>query len=434
MNKRFLQFGGINKSVSSNYTRNNYCNSDNLTVPNILGNSRSKIITASNLDISNNSIVNVDGIYFYNGAYITSKIYAFDNLTVTGNLTVGNIANLNNVITENAEINKLRVDSLTFNNSPYKQTTPFYSLHITDTTIDEPSIYILNQYGQIVDMFNGGVPGPTGPTGPTGDKGSTGPDGPLGNTGAQGYTGSLGYTGTIGPGGYTGPIGPTGPTGSTGSTGSTGPTGPTGPTGYTGTIGDTGPTGVTGPGGSTGATGLKGSTGVTGPIGPTGSNGTILWNISGSTGIFYNGNVGILNTTPQYSLDISGNVNINSAQTTVLSLTANETIQAQGFYATSDYRIKENIIPLDQCENSNYCTIDNLQPLIYKNKISNQLNMGLIAHEVHEIFPFLVLGNKDDPSSYQSINYIGLIPLLIHEIKKLKEECSQQQKELEYLS
>ena len=60
MNNKFLKFGGINKSVTNNYTRNNYCNSDILTVPNILGNPRSKIISISNLDISNNSIVNVE--------------------------------------------------------------------------------------------------------------------------------------------------------------------------------------------------------------------------------------------------------------------------------------------------------------------------------------------------------------------------------------
>ena len=125
MNYKFLKFGGINKSVTNNYTMNNFCNSDNLTVPNILGNTLSKITSISNLDISNNSIVNIDGIYFYGGGYITQNNEAFDNVTVTGNLTVGNIAKLNNVVAENATINILRVDSISFTNSPYKQTTPF---------------------------------------------------------------------------------------------------------------------------------------------------------------------------------------------------------------------------------------------------------------------------------------------------------------------
>lgn len=100
MNNKFLQFGGINKSVTNNYTRNNYCNSDILTVPNILGNPRSKIISLSNLDISNNSIVNVDGIYFYGGGFIKQNIEDFANVTVTGDLTVGNIAKLNKVIAQ----------------------------------------------------------------------------------------------------------------------------------------------------------------------------------------------------------------------------------------------------------------------------------------------------------------------------------------------
>jgi hypothetical protein len=47
--------------------------------------------------------------------------------------------------------------------------------------------------------------------------------------------------------------------------------------------------------------------------------------------------------------------------------------------------------------------------------------MGLIAHELQEVFPFLVHGEKDG-KDYQSINYTGLIPLLINEIQNLKKE------------
>ena len=119
-------------------------------------------------------------------------------------------------------------------------------------------------------------------------------------------------------------------------------------------------------------------------------------------------------------MDISGTVNINSPLTTSISLTANGTIQATQFNSTSDYRIKENIIPLSELSNQNIYTIDNLEPYLYQNKILNQLDLGLIAHEVQEHLPFLVSGNKDD-DKYQAINYIGLIPLLIHEIKQLKE-------------
>jgi hypothetical protein len=47
--------------------------------------------------------------------------------------------------------------------------------------------------------------------------------------------------------------------------------------------------------------------------------------------------------------------------------------------------------------------------------------MGLVAHELQEVFPFLVNGEKDG-KDYQSVNYNGLIPVLIKEIQDLKQE------------
>ena len=121
MNYKFLKFGGVNKSVTNNYTRNNYCNSDILTVPNILGNPNSKITSISNFDISNNSIINIDGIYFYGGGYITTTTYDLNNVIVTGDLVVGNIATLNNVTANTGDIDTLYTNSLSFTNSPYQQ-------------------------------------------------------------------------------------------------------------------------------------------------------------------------------------------------------------------------------------------------------------------------------------------------------------------------
>jgi hypothetical protein len=45
----------------------------------------------------------------------------------------------------------------------------------------------------------------------------------------------------------------------------------------------------------------------------------------------------------------------------------------------------------------------------------------LIAHEVQEYYPFLVEGEKDGYNT-QSVNYIGLIGVLIKEIQELKRE------------
>ena len=65
--------------------------------------------------------------------------------------------------------------------------------------------------------------------------------------------------------------------------------------------------------------------------------------------------------------------------------------------------------------------MDNLKPVLYENIITNKQDIGLIAHELQEYYPFLVQGEKDGEKN-QSVNYIGLIGILINEIKGLKKE------------
>ena len=62
-----------------------------------------------------------------------------------------------------------------------------------------------------------------------------------------------------------------------------------------------------------------------------------------------------------------------------------------------------------------------LIPVTYINKLTNQQDIGLIAHELQEVFPCLVSGEKDG-EDIQSVNYTGLIPILIKEIRELKEQ------------
>jgi hypothetical protein len=61
-----------------------------------------------------------------------------------------------------------------------------------------------------------------------------------------------------------------------------------------------------------------------------------------------------------------------------------------------------------------------LNPVTYRNKQTNKQDIGLIAHELQEYYPELVTGEKDG-RDIQSVNYIGLIPVLINEIKNLKK-------------
>jgi hypothetical protein len=89
-----------------------------------------------------------------------------------------------------------------------------------------------------------------------------------------------------------------------------------------------------------------------------------------------------------------------------------------GFNTTSDYRIKENVKLLDM-----QFKVDYLNPVTYMNNQTQKQDIGLIAHELQEIYPELVNGVKDGPV-LQSINYIGLIPVLINEIKNIKNNFS----------
>lgn len=92
---------------------------------------------------------------------------------------------------------------------------------------------------------------------------------------------------------------------------------------------------------------------------------------------------------------------------------------AASFSSPSDERIKENVIPLDKSH-----AIDNLRPVTYLNKITNRQDIGLIAHELQKYFPMLVNGEKDG-ESIQTVNYTGLIAVLIHEIQLLKKRVAK---------
>ena len=146
--------------------------------------------------------------------------------------------------------------------------------------------------------------------------------------------------------------------------------------------------------------GVQGATGPTGSTGPTGKNGVDgtganYWLLTATTG------------PTGYIL---------SPDPTLLPGASGAKVQALTFNTLSDYRIKQNVTVL----NDSYC-IDNLNPVEYYNTMSHNKDIGFLAHEVQEFYPFLVEGNKDD-IHYQSLNYSSLIPILVKEIKELKKE------------
>ena len=152
---------------------------------------------------------------------------------------------------------------------------------------------------------------------------------------------------------------------------------------------------------------------------------------SNSTAIGYNSRIDasnqiVLGTTTENVfirgryLNIGGTYNPNSGN--ALDVSGNGifsgSVTAASFNPSSDYRIKENVETLDE----NYI-VDELIPVTYKNIKTNKQDIGLIAHELQEVFPELVNGVKDG-EELQTVNYMGLIPVLIKEIKELKQRVS----------
>jgi len=95
---------------------------------------------------------------------------------------------------------------------------------------------------------------------------------------------------------------------------------------------------------------------------------------------------------------------------------------ATAYYATSDYRIKSNVKKLDDT-----FSIDKLEPVAYFNNMSERDDVGFIAHKVQEIYPFLVHGEKD-AAEYQTLNYNGIIGILVREIQELKQKVNELEK------
>ena len=127
------------------------------------------------------------------------------------------------------------------------------------------------------------------------------------------------------------------------------------------------------------------------------------------------------NKVPKAFMNSEGTITgITLNGTTVNGTTVNgTTVNSTNINIASDYRIKDNVN--DVITNDNF---DKLRPVTYFNKINNKNEIGFIAHEVQELFPELVNGEKDGENN-QSINYIGLIPLLVNEIKELKLKIKQ---------
>jgi len=79
--------------------------------------------------------------------------------------------------------------------------------------------------------------------------------------------------------------------------------------------------------------------------------------------------------------------------------------------------LKEQVRPIDNPLEK----VMKLNPVNFKYKSSKTIQDGFIAHEIQEILPYLVTGEKDGVEM-QEVDYSKLTPILIAAIKELKTE------------
>ena len=151
----------------------------------------------------------------------------------------------------------------------------------------------------------------------------------------------------------------------------------------------------------------------------------VVGSINFSGDIYKNGQLFVSGSGSGSSNSITGDLSVSGDISGNGDLFITGSVEASSYNATSDYRIKDNVRNLDDGD-----TISNLRPVKYMNKLSNKNDFGLIAHELQLEYPDLVSGIKDG-TEYQSVNYTGLISILIKEIQDLKRLTSNQTIQLE---
>jgi len=101
---------------------------------------------------------------------------------------------------------------------------------------------------------------------------------------------------------------------------------------------------------------------------------------------------------------------------------------AVAYNTGSDYRLKENVIPLKD----GLDRLNKLNPVQFDWKKSQETDEGFIAHEVQEIVPYVVKGEKDG-EAIQTMDYGKLTPLLVKAIQEQQTQIETLKAEIQEL-
>jgi len=129
------------------------------------------------------------------------------------------------------------------------------------------------------------------------------------------------------------------------------------------------------------------------------SGGSSVINVRNTYGIGFGGLIKFWSTSTATSI---GNISFNSSRTAV------------NYNTGSDYRLKEDYRDFNALD-----LTSKIKVYDFKWKNVNDRSYGVIAHELDEIVPSVVSGDKDG-EEMQSVDYSKLVPVLIKSIQELE--------------
>jgi hypothetical protein len=128
------------------------------------------------------------------------------------------------------------------------------------------------------------------------------------------------------------------------------------------------------------------------------------------------GGAGVLNVANNYQGGFGTLIKFWFEESSVASINFNSSTNAVVYNTTSDYRLKEDLQQFNGLE-----IVDQIKTYNYKWKKADARGYGALAHELQEVFPDAVTGDKDG-EDMQGVDYSTLVPVLIKSIQELKAE------------
>jgi hypothetical protein len=92
----------------------------------------------------------------------------------------------------------------------------------------------------------------------------------------------------------------------------------------------------------------------------------------------------------------------------------------------SDLRLKEDIRPIDNA----LSRVNNIDGVYFTYKDTKEKSIGVIAQEIQKILPEVV---SEDNNGYLSVNYSGIVPVLVEAIREQSSIISDLEERLSKL-